>query len=69
MSYPKYYDALYYPELYPEIFFSANTVKNWLESSLTSHSSVCKICIPVSCVSQIKFQFFAKTCVIWSVLL
>ena len=55
MSYPKYYDALYYPELYPEIFFSADTIKNWLESSLTSHTAVCKICVPVSCVSQINF--------------
>jgi len=41
LHYPNYYDPLYYPECYPELFATPSSVKLWLETSLTSHSSFC----------------------------
>jgi hypothetical protein len=41
MHYPKYYDPLYYPEYYPELFATPSSVKLWLETSLSSHITLC----------------------------
>ena len=57
-SYPKFYDPIYYPEIYPELFLNIHTVKQWLESSLSSHVLSCKICLRSNIVSQIKFSVF-----------
>lgn len=42
--YPKYYTPLYYPELFPEVFATFSSVKEWLETSLSSHMSMCDVC-------------------------
>jgi len=58
LYYPKFCDPLYYPELYPEIFATVDTVKQWLEFSLASHVTVCGVCLAVSScfISHIKFS-------------
>jgi hypothetical protein len=58
LYYPKFYDPLYYPELCPEIFATVDMVKQWLEFSLTSHVTVCGVCLAVSLcfISHIKFS-------------
>jgi hypothetical protein len=42
--YPNYYDPLYFPECYSELFATPSSVKVWLETSLLSHIRVCLSC-------------------------
>ena len=37
----KYYDPIYHPQCYPEIFESPMAVKQWIESALNSHVLDC----------------------------
>jgi hypothetical protein len=61
MLYPKYYDPLYFPECYPEIFATPSSVKLWLETSLCSHISLC-----CSCSSSSRHHFLrVKISVLW----
>ena len=41
MHYPKFYDPLYYPECYPDVFATPSSLKSWLETSLSSHTTFC----------------------------
>ena len=43
-QFPKYYDPIYYPRCYPEIYKSPIAVKEWYENALTSHISGCSAC-------------------------
>jgi len=43
-DYPKFYDALYYPQWYPQFFLSPNKCSMWLERCLNEHVSKCYNC-------------------------
>ncbi|KAG1894371.1 uncharacterized protein F5891DRAFT_1195355 [Suillus fuscotomentosus] len=43
-DYPKYYDALYYPQYHPAVFATAQTFCAWLLKSLVSHCRCCLVC-------------------------
>ena len=57
---PKFYDPLYYPDFYPEVFLNSHTVKDWLDSFLSSRVLYCKICVPSSSVANIKISVLWK---------
>ena len=56
MLYPIYYDPIYFPECYPEIFATPSSVKLWLETSLCSHISLCRSCSSRHLASGVKFS-------------
>ena len=41
----KYYDPIYHPQCYPDIFESPMAVKQWIESALNSHVLDCPGCL------------------------
>ena len=41
-DYPGFYDPLYYPSLFPEIFSDSGKLCDWLLSSLREHLSLCR---------------------------
>ena len=54
--FPKYYDPIYHPHCHPELFNTHTAVKEWLESALNSHVSVCHACSTKRLNSSIKFS-------------
>ncbi len=44
-DYPKYYDVIYYPELYVQHFATPDTCALWLTRDLTVHLSSCNKCL------------------------
>ena len=44
VSYPKYYDPIYYPHCHPKIFQTPMTVKEWIKGTLNCHFSECCGC-------------------------
>jgi hypothetical protein len=54
--FPKYYDPIYHPHCYPEIFETPMTVKDWIESALKSHASACHGCLSKGLSFGIRFS-------------
>ena len=44
-DYPKYYDVIYYPELYVQHFATPDTCALWLTRDLAVHLSSCNKCL------------------------
>ena len=43
-NYPKFYDPIYFPELYYDIFISSTKSASWHESDLNKHVRTCTSC-------------------------
>ena len=43
-DYPLFYDALYYPELYPHYFVDSESCTTWLRRELNVHLRNCLVC-------------------------
>jgi hypothetical protein len=43
--FPKYYDPIYHPRCHLDIFESPMAVREWIESALNSHVTVCSVCL------------------------
>ena len=54
--FPIYYDPIYHPHCFPEIFESPSSVKQWIDSALNSHVSVCQACLSKGLKSGIRFS-------------
>ena len=50
-----YYDPIYHPHCFPEIFESPSSVKQWIDSALNSHVSFCHACLSKGLKSSLRF--------------
>lgn len=56
-----YYDPLYWPELYRDIFFNPQSISAWLETALTCHPVQCKTCSSILQCNAIECSVRYKT--------
>ena len=50
-----YYDPIYHPDCFPEIFESPSS-KQWIDSALNSHVSFCHACLSKGLKSSLRFS-------------